>query len=138
MTTRIVRSIGAVILALLIGIGPAWAGTDPLYSPDPIPVPVNTNLDRVKDDVHKVLLDKNWQVKHLGPGRLEAKQIETGKGDKLYVAVIDVHYDTKSVRIAYRESKGLEFNQEKNEIDSRYTRWVRKLEKELRKRLESN
>ena len=137
MTTRNVHSLGVVFLALLLGSGPAWAGTDPLYNPDPIPVSDNKNLERVKSDIHKALLDKDWQVKHLGPGHLEAKQVATGKGDKVYVAVIDVKYDTKTVRITYKESKGLEYNKEKNEIDSRYTRWVRKLEKEIRKRLES-
>ncbi len=137
MTTRIVRSAGAVLLALILGYAPAWAGTDPLYNPDPIPVPGGKRLERVKSDVHKALLDKDWQVKQLGPGRLAAKQIDTGKGDKLYVAVIEVQYDARSVRITYKESKGLDYNKEKNEIDSKYTRWIRKLEKYVVKVLES-
>ena len=137
MTTRNVHSLGVVFLALLLGSGPAWAGTDPLYNPDPIPVPDGKNLERVKSDIHKALLNKDWQVKHLGPGRLEAKQIDTGKGDKVYVAVIDIKYDTKTVRITYKESKGLDYNKEKNEIDSKYTRWIRKLEKNIVKFLES-
>ncbi len=137
METKIIHSVGAVFLVLLLSAGPAWAGADPLYNPDPIAVPGGKNLERVKTDVHKALLDKDWQVRPLGPGHFEAKQVDTGKKDKVYVAVIDVKYDTKTVRITYKESKGLEYNKEKNEIDSRYTRWVRKLEKEVRKRLES-
>lgn len=137
MTTRIVHSVGAVFLTMLFGSGPAWAGADPLYNPDPIPVPNGKNLERVKSDVHKVLLENGWQVKHLGPGRLEAKQIETGRGDKLYVAVIDVKYDVKTVTITYRDSRGLGYNKENNEIDGKYTRWIRKLEKNLVKVLES-
>lgn len=137
MAIRIVHSVGMVFLALLFGPGQAWAGTDPLYNPVPIPVPHGKNLERIKSDIHTALLDKNWQVKHIGPGRLEAKQVDTGRDDKLYAAVIDVKYDTKIVRIAYKGSRGLDYNREKNEIDNRYTRWIRKLEKNIVKFLES-
>lgn len=135
METKRVLSYGAVCLALLLSVG--VAGADPLYNPNPIVVPDRKNLDRVKADVHRALLDKDWQVNHLGTGRLEAKRVDTGKGDKVYVAVIDVKYDAKTVTITYKDSKGLNYNKEKNEIDSKYTYWVRKLEKEIRKRFES-
>ena len=137
MTTRTVRSLGAVFLALSLASGPAWAGADPLYNPDPIPVPYGKNLERVKSDIHKSLLDKGWLVKHLGPGRLEAKQIDAGRGDKVYAAAIDIQYDAKRVRIAYKESRGLDYDKKKGEIDSRYTRWIRKLEKNVIKFLGS-
>ncbi len=136
MTTIRINSTGAVCLALLLSIGAAWA-TDPLYNPDPIPVPDNKSLDSVKAALQAVLRDKNWQVKHLGPGHMEAQQVDTGKGGKVYIAVINVKYNAKTVTITYKDSKALEYNKEKNEIDGKYTHWVRKLEKEIRKRLES-
>ena len=137
METKRVLSSGAVFLALLLSFGTAWAGTDPLYTPDPIAVPDGKSLERVKADVHKALLDKDWQVKHLGTGRMQAKRVDIGKGDKVYVAVIDVKYDAKTVTITYKDSKGLNYSKEKNEIDSKYTSWIRKLEKNIKKILES-
>lgn len=137
MQTKVAHLIGAIFLGLLLGTGPAWAGADPLYNPDPIAVPDGKSLERVKADVHKALLGKDWQVKHLGPGRIEAKQVDTGKKEKVYVAVIDVKYSTKTVTITYKDSKDLGYNKEKNEIDSKYTGWIRKLEKNIKKILES-
>ena len=136
MTTKRIHSTVAVCLALLLSIGAACAA-DPLYNPGPIPVPGNKSLESVKTVLQAVLRDKNWQVNHLGSGHMEAQQVDIGKGSMVYVAVIDVKYNAKTVTITYKDSKALDYNKEKNEIDAKYTRWIRKLEKEIRKRLES-
>lgn len=136
MRMKRIHSAAALGLTLLLGIGPAWAA-DPLYNPDPIPVPAKESQESVKNALQAVLRDKNWQVRQLAPGHMEAQYVDTGKGGKAYVAVIDLKYNAKAVTITYKDSKALDYNTEKGEIDAKYTRWVRALEKAIRKRLES-
>ena len=137
METKRLRSARAVCVVLLVSVGNAWANADSLYTPGPIVVPDGKSLERVKTDVHKALLDKDWQVRHPRSGRIEAKLIDIGKADSVRAAVIYINYDAKIVTIAYKDSRGLNYNKPKNEIDRQYTRWVRALEKNIKKSLAS-
>jgi hypothetical protein len=59
---------------------------------------------------------------------------ESGK-DKLHVAVLEVRFDTKNVRIGYKDSQELNYDKAAGVIHKTYNNWVRNLEKNIRANL---
>lgn len=134
MSRSFVRLLAAVSLAAFIA-APAHAGkNDPLYTPEPIQVPAGKSGDDVKKAVKKALFDKGWDSRDVGSGHVQAKYTKTGKRES-HTAVIDVKFDSKTVRIGYRDSENLNYNKEKGTVHGTYNRWVRNVEKNVRANL---
>ena len=134
MLRTAVRLLAALpFLALLAA--PAQAGKhDPLYTPEPIQVPAGKSSEEVKKAVKKALFDKGWDSREIGPGHVQGKYTKSGKGGS-YTAVIDVKFDTKTVRITYRDSENLNYDKGDNTIYSTYNKWVRNVERNVRANL---
>lgn len=134
MLKRFTRLLAALSLAALVA-APAQAGkNDPLYTPEPIPVPAGKSGEEVKKAVKKALFDKGWEARDVAAGHVQAKYTKSGKRDS-YTAVIDVKFDSKTVRISYRDSENLNYNKENGTIHGTYNRWVRNVEKNVRSNL---
>lgn len=110
------------------------ARTAPLYTPEPIAVPAGKNTEQVKKAVRKALFDKDWEVREIGAGHLQGKHIKSGKKE-LHSATVDIKFDAKTVRIAYKASENLNYNKEEGSIHKTYNNWVKYLEKNIRANL---
>lgn len=122
-----------VPILCFIGSAPAHAGrADPLFTPEPIEVPAGKSADEVKNAVRRALLQRNWRVKEIARGHVEAKYSKAGRRGVEHVATVDIQYDTKNIRIAYKDSQELNYDKDANEIHPTYNKWVRNLEKDIR------
>ena len=136
MSKKII-SLFAVLPFVMLLVAPAHAAkTAPLYTPEPIQVPAGKGPEAVKKAVRKAFFDKDWEVREIGPGHLQGKHSKSG-GDKTHVAVVDVRFDAKSVRIGYKDSQELNYNKESGVIHKTYNGWIKNLEKNIRANLGS-
>lgn len=125
----------AVLPFLALLAAPAHAArTAPLYTPEPIQVPAGKSAEDVKKAVRKALFDKGWDTREIGPGHLQGKHTKSSRG-KTHVAVVEVRFDSKNVRIGYKDSQELNYDKESGVIHNTYNGWVRNLEKNIRANL---
>lgn len=123
---------GVLSCAAFITIPAHAANTAPIYKPEPIQIPAGKSAEVVKKTVRKAMFDKEWEIREIGPGHLQGKHTKNGGKDKLHVAVIDVRFDAKSIRISYKDSQVLNYDQAAGVIHKTYNNWVRTLEKNIR------
>lgn len=126
-----------VLPFLFLFIAPAQAArTAPIYTPEPIQVPAGKNAEAVKKAVRKALFDKGWDAREIGPGHVQGKHTKSGKKES-HTAIVDVKFDTKTVRISYKGSENLDYNQADGTIHKTYNGWIKYLEKNIRANLGS-
>jgi hypothetical protein len=135
MPRSIIRLFAILPFIALLAVPAYAANTAPLYKPEPIEVPAGKSADDVKKAVRKALFDKDWEIREIGPGHLQGKHTKSGGKGKLHVAVLDVRFDTKSVRIGYKDSQELNYDKDSGVIHKTYNNWVRNLEKNIRANL---
>jgi hypothetical protein len=128
-----------VIVGLLAmgGLSVQAADLDPLYQPEAVPVPLGKSTEQLRQVIHKVTKDKHWEVRDVGTGHIEARYFKKSRRNQVTSAVVDFHFDSRAIRIRYRESEGLDHNPKDGTISSTYNQWVRTFEKRLRKALNS-
>ena len=136
MPRNIFSLFGILPFIALLAMPAQAASTAPMYKPEPIQVSAGKGPEAVKKAVRKAFFDKNWEAREIGPGHLQGKHTKSGK-DKMHVAVVDVRFDAKSVRISYKDSQGLNYNKESGVIHKTYNSWIRNLEKNIRANLGS-
>ncbi len=126
----------AVILPLVTLIAlPSHAGRhDPILSPEPISIPDGKSAEEIRKSVRKALFDDEWETREIAPGRLQAKRSKRGK-DEVHTATIEVAYTGGSVRISYKDSQNLNYDAKDKTIHGTYNRWIRNLERRIRKNL---
>lgn len=118
------------LLALLAA--PAHAGRGaPIYNPEPISVPAGKSMGDVKQAVRKALFDKDWEARDIGPGHVQGMHTKTDKKGS-YTAVVDVKFDTKTVRISYKDSENLDYDAGSQTIRNTYNGWAKNLERNIR------
>lgn len=105
--------------------------TEVMYTVDSIQLPAGLTLDAVKRGVRKALFIKDWQMKEVSPGQIQAQY---KKGEK-YMLAVDVKFDIKSVGIVYKDSVGLNYSN--GEIHKTYNERIRDLEKMIRAELDA-
>ena len=135
MPRAIIRLFAALPFVALLAMPVYAANTAPIYTPEPIQVPAGKSAEVVKKAVRKALFDKDWEVREIGPGHLQGKHTKSGGKDKLHVAVLDVRFDAKSVRISYKDSQELNYDKAAGVIHKTYNNWVHNLEKSIRANL---
>ncbi len=127
----------APLAAMLMASPSAEAGRlQPIYTPDPIEIPAGKGADEVKLAIRKALFGLDFKTKDIGPGHLEATHVKQSK-DMAHTAVLTIKVDSKTVRISYKDSKDLNYDEKAGEIHGTYNRWVRNVEKRIRSDLGS-
>lgn len=107
---------------------------DPMYVPEPIEVPSGKGFDEVRKAVRKALFDEGFSAHDIASGDIEAKRTKSGKNGA-YSAVVKVRFDSRTIRISYKSSDGLYYDATDNTIHSTYNKWVRNIEKRVRRGL---
>lgn len=132
---RIIYFFFCALSFALFFTAPAQAGkNDPMYLPDAIEVTAGKSSEDVKRAVRKALFDEEFQARDIAPGQVQGKRTKSGKGGA-YSAVVTIHYDSRSVRIAYANSENLNYDSKNKTIHGTYNRWVRNIEKRIRRNL---
>ena len=134
MLKTIFRLFAVLSFLTLIAMPAHAARTAPLYTPEPIQVPAGRSAEAVKKAVRKALFDKGWEARDIGPGHLQGKHTKSGKKES-HTAIVDVKFDTKTVRIGYKSSENLNYSKEDGSIHKTYNSWVKYLEKNIRANL---
>lgn len=134
MLKTIFRLFAVLPFLTLIAMPAHAARTAPLYTPEPIQVPAGKSAEAVKKAVRKAFFDKGWEARDIGPGHLQGKHTKSGKKES-HTAIVDVKFDTKTVRIGYKSSENLNYNKEDGSIHKTYNGWVKYLEKNIRANL---
>jgi hypothetical protein len=125
----------AVLPFLAVFSAPVQASRhDPIYVPEPIEVPAGVSAENIRRDVHKALFDAGFDARDIAPGHAEGKRVKSGVHGS-YFAVVDVFFDSKTIRIAYKDSENLNYDARNNTIHSTYNKWVRNIERRLRRYL---
>jgi len=88
-------------------------------------------MEEIKKAIRKALFEKDWEARDIGPGHIQGKHTKTDK-KMSYTAVVDIKYDTKTVRISYKDSENLNYDAKEQTIHKTYNNWAKYLEKNIR------
>lgn len=128
-----ILSAAAPMLALLAA-APAQAA-QPIYTPDPIAVPAGKGIADVKKAIRKACFDKGWDVREIGAGHMQAKYTKSGRKGATHIAVVDIRYNARNIRLGYKDSQDLDYDAGARTIHKTYNNWMRYLEKNIRANL---
>ena len=119
-----------VILGLMLVLAGCAYKHQPIYNPaDAMPYNAQSaSAERIQVAITEAGRILHWQVDPAGPGHMVATQAQ-----EKFSATVDIFFDQKSWRIAYKDSSGL--LAEGDKIHSHYNVWVRNLEREIDSRL---
>ena len=132
---RIIKLILWALTFAALFSAPAQAGkNDPMYLPEPIEISGGKSAEDVKRAVRKALFDEDFQARDIAFGQVQGRRTKSGKHGA-YSATVTVHYDSRNVRIAYASSENLNYNGKNKTIHGTYNRWVRNIEKRIRRNL---
>lgn len=131
--TKYINLFSLLVLSGFLAM-PVHAGkNDPMYVAEPIEVS-GKSTEEVKRAVRKALFDEGFQARDIAVGQVQGKRSKSGKHGA-YSATVNIHYDSRNVRIAYADSENLNYDAKNKTIHGTYNRWVRSIEKRVRKNL---
>ena len=119
-----------MLLSIVLALGACAYKHQPIYNPtDAMPYNAQSaSDDRIQTAIIEAGRILHWNVEPAGQGHM----IATQKREK-FSATVDIFFDRKNWRIAYKDSTGL--LAEGDKIHSHYNVWVRNLEREIDTRL---
>lgn len=127
-----------LLLSFCIGLLPlsAQARAAVMDQPEPIAVPAKLSFAEVEKIVKLSLVERDWQVKPAGSGKVEALYARSGRKDN-YSVKIAVSYSAKQITIQYLDSSGLDYEEKdgRRTIHKSYNRWIGNLVKDLNTRM---
>lgn len=122
-TTSVKRISLALALSALLGAGSAQA-LSPIENIVDAPITGNPSLEAVKDAIIRAGAKRNWAMKSIGPGQLQAMQSSRG-----LMALVDIKFSRTSYSITYNSSDKLKYKDGK--IHKRYNQWVANLSSDI-------
>jgi hypothetical protein len=127
MHTRVVGRY-AVLLSLALAIGACRTAT--VLQPE-ISVALVAKLTeaQVADAIRRAGKERGWEMEDAGPGHITGTLRVRGR----YLAVTDIAYSPTQIRIAYKDSQNLDYDD--GEIHKSYNKWVKRLSDAIRKEL---
>lgn len=134
MTKYIKYFLSVLVLSGFLAASVQAGKNDPMYVPEPIEISGGKSTEEVKRAVRKALFDEGFQARDIASGQVQGKRSKSGKHGA-YSATVNINYDSRNVRIAYANSENLNYNAKNKTIHGTYNRWVRNIEKRVRKNL---
>ncbi|MBI3506536.1 MAG: hypothetical protein HY059_16990 [Proteobacteria bacterium] len=117
-----------MFIAILIAL--SACGMKPIYNADNKAIPASAQQlppEKIENLIILAGQSRGWKFTREGVGHLSAAQDQAK-----YSAVIDIYFDQKSYRIAYRKSAG--FTEKNGMIHEHYNFWIRNLESDINTR----
>ncbi len=91
-------------------------------------VPANLNADQIAEAVQDAATSYEWTITKLNDNEFLAEHKHYGKD---LSAQVKISFEGQNYKIDYVSSTGLNYNQEKNTVHSRYNTWIRNLNKAI-------
>lgn len=132
MKRRHALTLTAFILATLLFAG---CRTSPLYNvkEEPVVVPDSPpTMEQMNQVIRSAGNSLGWLMKSKAPGHTVATLHL-----RSHVAVVDIHYNTKTYSITYKDSTNLNYDKGADEtyIHSNYNGWIQNLDNAIKVRL---
>lgn len=129
---RAILSALVLTLALPGFVQLAAAGkADPLYRPEPMQLVGDKSLENVRKAILRAAQARDWTTQSVSGNHIRATYKRPGKVGTVYIATVDITYNTKTINIRYQGSRDLNYNKDAGTIDDDYNSWVKKLEKQI-------
>ena len=124
----------ALLLSLSLALGIAACRSHPAVNTPEIQVsslPTGGKLTeaQIADAIKRGGQARGWTMEDAGPGHITGTLVVREK----HTAVTDISYSKTSIKIAYRDSKNLEYGDGK--IHRNYNKWVELLSESIRQQL---
>lgn len=115
-------------LVLALPTTSAFARDAELKDPAPVAIPADLPQAQVVKDIKRALLGRGWAVSTEQPGEIQATL-----NLREHQARIRVDYDATQVRLAYLDSRNLDYREKKGTrlIHSNYLNWINYLVHDL-------
>jgi hypothetical protein len=127
MNTRVAARY-AVLLSLALSVA-ACRTADVLQPEINVAVVAKLTDAQVADAIRRAGKERGWDMEDAGPGHITGTLRVRGR----YLAVTDISYSPTLIRIAYKDSQGLDYDDGK--IHKGYNKWVKRLSDAIRKEL---
>jgi hypothetical protein len=116
------------MLSLFAFSGTVQARQAPLTDPAPVSIPAGMSQDKVLKDIKRALIGRGWEVSAERPG-----EIDSTLRLRDHVAQIRVTWDAQTIRIAYVDSKNLNYKVKRGKkfIHPNYLGWVSNVAKDI-------
>ena len=127
------RSAVVVCVALAAVVVGGCSRTRPIYNVDDQQVVVpagEQGAQAIRDAVFAAGLQKGWKMKEVEPGHIVGELIV-----RQHSASVDIHYDSNSYSIRYKDSKVLMYDG--TNIHRNYNKWVQLLDQQIKLNLPS-
>ncbi len=118
-------------LLLFVTVVLAGCSNQPIYNVENRPIPTTVQqypLERIETLIIEAGQARGWRFTRQAPGHLVASQVQPK-----YSATVDIYFDQRSYRIAYRSSVG--FREKDGTIHQHYNFWIRNLQSDIDTRL---
>ena len=127
MQTRVAAR-HAVLLLLVLAVAGCRSAT--VLQPEIDVVLLATRTEaQVAEAIKRAGKERGWEMVDAGPGHITG----TLRVRERYLAVTDISYSPAQIRIAYKDSRGLDYDDGK--IHKGYNKWVKRLSDAIRKEL---
>jgi len=127
------RGVGryAVLLSLVLAIGACRtrAIEEPQIHLTTMAAAAKLSEAQIGDAIVRAGKDRRWEMEPGAPGHITG----TLRARDRYLAVTDITYSKTDIRIAYKTSEGLDY--EDGKIHKAYNKWVNQLAAQIRKQL---
>jgi hypothetical protein len=121
------------VFSLFAFSGAVQARQAPLADPAPVSIPAKLTQDQVVKDIKRALIGRGWTITAERAGEIESTLYLRD-----HVAVVRVTWDTQTIRIAYVDSKNLDYKVRngKTYIHPNYLGWVSNIAKDMNTNLQ--
>lgn len=116
------------VFSLFAFSGAVQARQAPLADPAPVSIPAGLTPEQVVKDIKRALIGRGWTITAERPG-----EIDTTLYLRDHVAIVRVTWDAQTIRIAYVDSKNLDYKVRngKTYIHPNYLGWVSNIAKDM-------
>ncbi len=122
----------AFVAMIVLTMGLIGCVTQPVYNVENSPINASSSVStaKIKKAIISAGAERGWAMKEVKPGLIVATLFA-----RKHKAVVDIHYNTKSYSITYKDSVALKYDG--SSIHKRYNGWIQNLDRQIQIRLSS-